>query len=119
MDRPGSNEHPPGSGDDLSLEALAAELKEDPQECLRAFQGLESLDVETRPGIIEGLSRLATDQGVIGLLRLLGDSTDEATRHAARAVLSEAAGSSRELVSLADEEHVRPLLVSCLITAVD
>ena len=120
MDGPGSNEQmPPGSGDDLSLEALAAELKEDPQECWRAFQGLESVDVETRLRIITGLSRLATDQGVIGLLRLLGDSADAATRQAARAVLNEAAGPSRQLVSLADEAHVRPRLVSCLVTAVD
>jgi hypothetical protein len=120
MDGPGSNEQvPPFSGDDFSLEALAAVLQQDPQECWRAFQGLESVDVETRLKIVTGLSRLATDQGVIRLLRLLGDSADDATRQAARAVLSEIAGPSRQLVSLADEVHVRPRLVRCLVTAVD
>jgi hypothetical protein len=56
---------------------------------------------------------------VIGLLRLLCDSADAATRQAARAVLNEAAGPSRQLVPLADEAHLRPRLVSCLVTAVD
>ena len=120
MHGPGSNEQtPPGSDDDLSLEGLAAELQKDPEECWRAFQGLESVDVETRLRIIAGLSRLATNQGVIGLLRLLSDSTDAATRQAARAVLNAAAGPSHQIVSLADEGRVRPRLVSCLVTAVD
>jgi hypothetical protein len=120
MDGPGSNEQmSPGSGDDFSLEALAAQLKEDPQECWRAFQGLELVDLETRLRIITGLSQLVTDQGVTGLLRLLGDSADAATRQAARAVLNEAAGPSRQIVRLADEAGVRRRLVSCLVTVVD
>jgi hypothetical protein len=120
MDGPGSNERVPlGSGEDLSLEALAAELQEDPEEWWRAFQGLESVDIETRLRIITGLSQLANYRGVIGLLRLLGDSADAATRQAARAVLNEAAGPSHQLVSVTDVAHVRPRLVSCLVTAVD
>jgi hypothetical protein len=120
MDGPGSDERiSPGSGEDLSLESLAAELTEDPQECWRAFQGLESLDHETRLRIISGLSQLASGPGVIGLLSLLADSADEATGQAARAVLAEAAGASRELISLADEGIYRPRLVRCLVTAVD
>jgi hypothetical protein len=69
--------------------------------------------------VLAGLSGPGTGQGVIGLLRLLGDSADAATRQAAQAVLDQTAEPSRELVSLADEGNSRPRLVRCLVTAVD
>jgi hypothetical protein len=120
MDGPGSDERLPlAAGEDFSLEALAADLKEDPQECWRAFQGLESIDVEARLRIIDGLGRVSTGPGVVGLLRLLGDSTDPVTRQAAQAVLDEIAGSSREMTLAAPGEQTRPRLVRSLVTAVD
>jgi hypothetical protein len=126
--------------EDLSLEDLATQLERDPDECGRAFQGLESVEVETRLRIIAGLGRLSKGQGIARLLRLLGTSGDPATRQAARAALDETdestlddpsdlgqvrgpagpgdgTGSSREVI-LAGEQ-ARPRLSRCLVTAVD
>ncbi len=73
--------------EDISLVALAAELERDPGECWRAFQGLESIELEDRLRIIEGLSELAVGPGVRGLLQVLASQGDEQTRPTARKVM--------------------------------
>ena len=45
-----------GPADPTSLEALVAQIEQDPWECRQAFEGLESLDVATRVSVIEGLA---------------------------------------------------------------
>ena len=70
----------------VSLEELAAQLEQDPGECRRACEGLESVDVETRVSIIEGLAGISAGAGVISLLQLLAASESAATREAALAV---------------------------------
>ncbi|MGB0070766.1 MAG: hypothetical protein WBQ11_22305, partial [Isosphaeraceae bacterium] len=70
----------------VSLEELAAQLEQDPGECLRACEGLESVDVETRVSIIEGLAGISAGAGVISLLQLLAASESAETREAALAV---------------------------------
>ena len=66
----------------VSLEELAAQLEQDPGECLRACEGLESVDVETRVSIIEGLAGISAGAGVISLLQLLAASESAETREA-------------------------------------
>jgi hypothetical protein len=70
----------------VSLEELAAQLEQDPGECRRACEGLESVDVETRVSIIEGLAGISAGAGVISLLQLLAASESAETREAALAV---------------------------------
>jgi hypothetical protein len=79
-------EDAPGA-EDLSLEELAALLEQDPEECWRALQGLESVEVESRLRIIEELGRFTERQGLASLLRLLTSSRDPETREAALAAL--------------------------------
>ena len=69
--------------DPPSLEALIGEIDHDPGESWRAFKGLESVDVETRLKIIEGLAELDPGPGVMGLLDLLASEGDDLTRQAA------------------------------------
>jgi hypothetical protein len=83
----------PGAAD-LSLEELADQLERDPDECLRAFEGLETLEQETRLTIIEGLREVPQGPGVVNLLRLLAGSDDGATRESARMILDEVSGSA-------------------------
>src|SRR5690348_3309354 len=114
MDSPGADEHGYGTGDrdapgpprpdedavdspnagDPSLDDLAAQLEKDPDECRGAFEGLESLERETRLSIIRGLRDVPAGPGVVGLLRLLAGSGEEETRETARMVLGEVLGSS-------------------------
>src|SRR4051794_40729490 len=124
--------------DDSSLEGLVAQLEQDPDQCQGAFEGLESLEQETRLRIIRGLRDVPTGPGVVNLLRLLKDSDDGATRDLSLAVLEEFRGSpdlecpaeedapvdlsvwtgpSRELMPTRDRDLPRP--VRTLITAVD
>jgi hypothetical protein len=130
--------------EDVSLEELAAQLERDPGECWRACEGLESVEVETRVRIIQGLAGISGGAGVASLLQLLAASRNPETREAALAVLTVLEGmqgsalrasragaqarddpgaldvelgSSREIVLLVD--HARPRLVDCLVTAVD
>jgi hypothetical protein len=130
--------------EDLSLEELADQLERVPGECWRACEGLESVEVETRVRIIQGLAGISGGAGVASLLQLLAASRNAETREAALAVLTElegmqggalrasragaqarddpgaldvVLGSSREIVLLVD--HARPRLVDCLVTAVD
>ena len=70
----------------VSLEELAAQLEQDTGECRRACEGLESVDVETRVSIIEGLAGISAGAGVISLLQLLAASESAETREAALAV---------------------------------
>ena len=72
--------------DGISLEELAAQLEQDPGECRRACEGLESVDVETRVSIIEGLAGISAGAGIISLLQLLAASESAETREAALAV---------------------------------
>jgi hypothetical protein len=74
---------PSSRTEDISLEALAMELERDPGECWRAFLGLESIDVETRLRIIDGLAGLSAGPGITGLLELLAASGDDRSRTAA------------------------------------
>ncbi len=71
----------------ISLEELVADLESDPGECRRACEGLESVDVETRVSIIQGLAGISTGAGVIRLLELLAASASAETRDAALAGL--------------------------------
>ncbi|MGA2700483.1 MAG: hypothetical protein ABSH35_05235 [Isosphaeraceae bacterium] len=73
--------------DGISLEELVAQLEHDPGECRRACEGLESVDVETRISIIQGLAGISTGTGVIRLLELLAASESAETREAALAGL--------------------------------
>jgi len=73
--------------DGISLEELVAQLEHDPGECRRACEGLESVDVETRISIIQGLAGISTGTGVIRLLELLATSESAETREAALAGL--------------------------------
>jgi hypothetical protein len=75
--------------DALSLELLAARLESDPEECRKAFEGLEAIERETRLEIIAGLGRLGPESGILSLLSHLCDSGDPATRAAAVAALSQ------------------------------
>ena len=70
----------------VSLEELAAQLEQDPGECRRACEGLESVDVETRVSIIEGLAGISAGAGIMSLLQLLAASESAETREAALAV---------------------------------
>ena len=67
----------------VSLEELVARLEQDPGECWRACEGLESVDLESRVTIIEGLAGISSGAGVIRLLRLLAASENPETRKAA------------------------------------
>jgi hypothetical protein len=73
----------------LSLDDLAAQLERDPDECQGAFEGLESLESETRLRIIRWLRDVPAGPGVVNLLRLLAGSVEEETRRMARRVLDE------------------------------
>ncbi len=73
--------------DGISLEELVAQLEHDPGECRRACEGLESVDVETRISIIQGLAGISRGTGVIRLLELLAASESAETREAALAGL--------------------------------
>ena len=67
----------------VSLEELVAQLEQDPGECRRACEGLESVDVETRVSIIEGLAGISAGAGVIRLLQTsgsLGERRDPGSR---------------------------------------
>jgi hypothetical protein len=139
MRRPGDDERDPctSGADDSSLEDLVARLESNPDECLGAFEGLESLEPETRLAIIRGLGDVTPGPGVVNLLRLLAGSDDEATREAARVVLEEIDGPSpphtqvedvgTEIVlatgpsgtSIPALERSGPTPIRCLITAVD
>src|SRR4051812_3637198 len=124
--------------DDSSLEGLVAQLEQDPDQCRGAFEGLVSLEQETRLRIIRGLRDVPTGPGVVNLLRLLKDAEDGETRDLSRAVLEEFGGASdpeapvadgvagepgirtgpaRELMPARDRDFPRP--VRGLITAVD
>ena len=75
-----------GPADPTSLEALVAQIEQDPWECRQAFEGLESLDVATRVSVIEGLAGIRAGAGVVRLLQLLATSESAETREAALAV---------------------------------
>ena len=75
-----------GPADPTSLEALVAQIEQDPWECRQAFEGLESLDVATRVSVIEGLAGIRPGAGVVRLLQLLATSENAETREAALAV---------------------------------
>jgi hypothetical protein len=79
--------------DDDLLEELVTRLEREPEECRRACEGLESLDVETRLSIIERLGGIAAGAGVIGLLKLLAASQSTETSAAALAVERRLGGS--------------------------
>jgi hypothetical protein len=109
-----------------SLEELAHQLERDPEECFRAFEGLESIDSAARVRIIQGLGQMPGGPGVASLLRLLIGSDDAATREAARLALTEAESNSSPSQKgdpspqLAPVEiDGRPRLEGCLVTAVD
>jgi len=74
--------------EDVSLEEVAAQLERDPGECWRACEGLESVEVETRVRIIQGLAGISGGAGVASLLQLLAASPNAETREAALAVLT-------------------------------
>jgi hypothetical protein len=89
MSETGPEELASRQADLLSLEILADQLQLDLQECWRAYEGLESIDTESRIRIIEGMADVAPSQGVTSLLRLLVGSHDGATRTAASRALAE------------------------------
>src|SRR5690242_9149819 len=72
------------TADDSSLEGLVAQLEQHPGECRGAFEGLESLEQETRLRIIRGLRDVTPGPGVVNLLRLLEGSDDGKTRDLSR-----------------------------------
>ncbi len=75
-----------GRPDPTSLQELVAQIEQDPWECRQAYEGLESLDLETRVSVIEGLAGIRAGAGVIRLLQLLATSDSAETRETALAV---------------------------------
>jgi hypothetical protein len=71
-----------------SLETLVGDLGRDPEECRRAFLGLQSLDVDARLSIIEGLTELSFGTGVRCLLELLSAESDPTTSQAALSAIA-------------------------------
>jgi hypothetical protein len=75
--------------DALTLAELADQLERDPEESWSASQALESIDMETRIRIIDGLGRVSAGIGVTNLLRHLMTSDDAATHKAAVQALAQ------------------------------
>ncbi len=93
--------------DGISLEELVAQLEHDPGECRRACEGLESVDLETRVSIIQGLAGISTGAGVIHLLELLAASESAETREAALAGLKNLDGGEESVARAASVEAER------------
>lgn len=74
---------------DASLEALAAQLEEDPDGSWVALQGLAAVEPEVRAEIIAGLADLPGGPGLVSFLRMLAFAHDPATRWAALDALDE------------------------------
>jgi hypothetical protein len=94
---PGSDERPAAEsegtyGDDSLLLEIADQLERDRDECWQALEGLQSVELELRLSIIEGLSRQGPRPGALALLRLLSTARDPATRGAALAAIPCEAG---------------------------
>ncbi|WP_165226538.1 hypothetical protein [Aquisphaera insulae] len=111
----------------LHLDELVERLEADPEECRRAFEGLEVLDPETRHAIVEGLGGLPRTAGVGRLLRMLGSSHDPSTRDLANQVRRPAEdpprvgivaiGPGREIIPAGDA--ARPQLLHSVVTTVN
>jgi hypothetical protein len=71
-----------------SLETLVGDLGRDPEECRRAVMGLQSLDVDARLSIIEGLTEISSGPGVRCLLELLTAESDPSTSQAALSAIA-------------------------------
>ncbi len=69
--------------DAFTLEELVTELEREPEECQKAYEALESLDIDTRTRIIRRLAEISTGDGVMCLLQLLAASERVETREAA------------------------------------
>ena len=61
----------PPVSEDISLEELTAQLEYDPDECERAFEGLQAVDEPVREQIVEQLAKISIGPGVLRLLQLL------------------------------------------------
>ncbi len=99
-----------------SLEILAEQLEDDPDEAWVALQAFGAVEPEVRAEIIEGLARREqVGPGIVEILRLLAFAHDEETRTAALRGLEGLDGDGGPLraawVSLA-EDHPDPEVVS-------
>ena len=83
--------------DDGSIDLLIEQIEGDPEGLWMALQGLNSIEPEIRPGIIESLAERPIGPGLAEFLRLLAYSADSPTRAAALRAL-EAATPSAEPV---------------------
>ena len=84
---------------DVSLDELARQLEESDENLWIALQGLSGIEPSVRAEIIAGLAaRRPITRGIVGLLHLLANSSDQTTRDEA----------SRALRGLEGEEIVAP-----------
>ena len=84
--------------EDISLEELTTQLEHDPDECERAFEGLQAIDEPVREQIIEQLAKMSSGPGVLRLLQLLaaaglGPTSEAAAPRNPRCTNSEAMAS--------------------------
>lgn len=69
--------------EDATLEELAEVIRSDPDGIRLALEGLDAIEPDLRPSIVEGLARRGAGAALIECLRLLSHSHDPAMRAAA------------------------------------
>jgi hypothetical protein len=92
--------------EDISLEELTTQLEHDPDECERAFEGLQAINEPVREQIVDQLAKISSGPGVLRLLKLLAAAglgpTSEA---AARAIeMHELRGHGEPMVAASVQE---------------